>query len=197
MVLQAKLDGLATAVVRIGNLCNRYSDLVFQRNHKENATLTKLKAFIDLGLFPEEMAGFALEFSPVDYTSKAIIKLAQHYNNNYSVFHAYNPKAVRFADVARMAGAAALKIKPVPVEHFIREVQNTVQQPEIAYIHEAFIHDIGSDGRIAFQSNISLNNDFTTQFLRETGFEWCDIGGAYLEEYIKYFNKIGYWEAAK
>jgi len=77
------------------------------------------------------------------------------------------------------AEATSLKINPVPLEHFISEVQNTVQQPERTRINEAFIHDIGSDGRIAFQNNISLNNDFTSQFLREVGFEWCDIDGIY------------------
>jgi thioester reductase-like protein len=42
-VLQAKLEGLDAAVIRVGNLSNRRSDLKFQKNHHENATLTRLR----------------------------------------------------------------------------------------------------------------------------------------------------------
>jgi thioester reductase-like protein len=68
-MLQARLMGLKAAIVRVGNLTNRHTDMKFQRNYQENATLTRLKAFIDLKQFPREIENIELNFSPVNCTA--------------------------------------------------------------------------------------------------------------------------------
>jgi amino acid adenylation domain-containing protein/thioester reductase-like protein len=185
-VLQAKLEGLDAAVIRVGNLSNRRSDLMFQRNYRANATLTRLKAFIDLKLYPESLNDFPLEFSPVDDTAKAILTIARHWDKDCSIFHAYNPKAALFADFARTLAAMGEEMRPVPVERFIDAVQNA------PFVQEAFIHDIGEDGKLTYQSNITLNNDFTVWHLNSLGFDWPETGADYLTRYIAYFRDLGY-----
>ncbi|MDR2559125.1 MAG: SDR family oxidoreductase [Oscillospiraceae bacterium] len=95
-VLQAKLTGLEAAIIRVGNLTNRHTDMKFQRNYQENATLTRLKAFIDLKQFPREIENIELNFSPANCTARAIITLANHYNENHSIYHAYNKSIHRY-----------------------------------------------------------------------------------------------------
>ena len=196
-VLRAKAEGLDAWIFRVGNLSNRYTDLRFQNNLTENAILTRLKAFVDLGEYPREMEDFPLEFSPVDETAGAIIKLAQHFDNYYSVFHVYHPKAPRFVEFVRAAYAAGFSLNPVPVEQFVNDVLNTANIQASAHIHEAFINDIEADKRINLGGNITLNNDFTTWYLNKAGFEWGDIERGYIEKYIRYFDGIGFWGKLK
>jgi thioester reductase-like protein len=195
-VLHARLDGLDAAVIRVGNLSNRRGDYKFQRNHDTNATLTRLKAFASLGLFPEQLSDFPLEFSPVDCSAKAIIKLAQHPHGGHSVYHAYNHKPVRFAEFADALRSVGLKMETAPTEEFIQAVRDAGSIPDKAFIYEAFINDLGADGQLLYQSSITLSSDFTRWHLSRAGFDWLDICGEYLKGYISYFRNIEYWEGA-
>lgn len=38
-VLEAIANGISAKIIRVGNLTNRYSDLVFQKNYQENGFL--------------------------------------------------------------------------------------------------------------------------------------------------------------
>ena len=192
-VLQARLDGLDATVFRIGNLSNRRSDLRFQKNYSENATLTRLKAFVDLGLYLDQMEMFPLEFSPVDDTAKAVIKLAQHPNADYSVFHVYNPRFVPFGNFVRAARAKGLNLKPVPLNEFIEALYEAGKQPETEHIREAFIHDLDADGKLRLQSGVTLGSDFSIWYRNRIGYDWPGLGEDYLTRYIEYFRDIGYW----
>jgi len=192
-VLQARLDGLDAVIIRAGNLANRYADLKFQKNYQENATLTRLKAFVDLGVYPWQLSRFPIEFSPVDDTAKAIIKLAQRHSGKCSVFQVYNHKPVRFVDFVKALKSVGIKMKATTVRRFLHEVNKTVNQMEKSHIHKALIHDISADGKLRINSNITLCNEFSARYLKQIGFEWCDIGRAYLEGYIRYFNNIEHW----
>lgn len=192
-VLQAKLEGLAAAVMRVGNLANRQGDYRFQYNHSTNATLTRIKAFADLGLFPRQMEDFLLEFSPVDDTAKAIIKLAQYWDDRHSVFHAYHSTPIRFAELVKALRAASMKMKAVPEAEFVQAVCEAGNTPECKHIYEAFIHDIGADGALLFGSSITLNGDFTEWQLKRAGFSWLPVYSEYLKGYIDYFKNIRYW----
>ena len=192
-VLQAKLDGLNAVIIRIGNLSNRHSDLTFQHNYRENATLTRLKAFVNLGLFPFQMARFPIEFSPVDDTARAIVKLAQHFDGGHSVYHAYNHKPIRFVDFVKAARTQGIIMKTVTTKRFVQAVREAGRSLGNARVEEAFIHDIGTDGKLKYQSKITLNNSFTTRYLSKLGFDWPDVDNQYLQKYVSYFQKIKYW----
>ncbi len=74
-VLEAIEDELDAQIVRIGNITNRYSDGMFQKNIKDNAFVRRLKSFIEIGAFPQKkLLKHALEFTPVDLCADAIIK---------------------------------------------------------------------------------------------------------------------------
>ena len=196
-VLRAKIDGLEAAVLRVGNLANRRTDYRFQRNYKTNATLTRLKAFIDLGLFPAQMVDFPLEFSPVDDSAKVIITLAQHYDSKHSVFHAYHHKAVRFGEFIGAAQTVGIKMKAVPNAEFIQSVRNAGSVPETAYIYEAFVADIEADEMVLMNNKIKLESHFTGWCLKRAGYVWPDIDEEYLRGYIDYFTNIRYWKPKK
>ena len=80
---------------------------------------------------------------------------------------------------------------------FIKAVHEAGVYPETDHIHEAFIHDIGADGILHLQNNVTLNCEFSTWYLSRINFEWLDISNSYLEGYIRYFSDIGYWGGEK
>ncbi|MCL1884999.1 MAG: amino acid adenylation domain-containing protein [Defluviitaleaceae bacterium] len=194
-VLRAKIEGLDAMVVRVGNLSNRRADYKFQQNHDTNATLARLKSFIDLGMYPEIMQDFPIEFSPVDDTAKAVITLAQHYISSYSMFHVYNHNMVRFSEFAAVLSAEGLKMDSVPLEEFVQAVRDAGSIPEKAHIYELFIHVMGEDGVLLPEKDI--NSNFTKWYLNRIGFDWLSISGEYLKGYIKYFKNIKYWSEEK
>jgi amino acid adenylation domain-containing protein/thioester reductase-like protein len=186
-VLRARINGLNAMVMRVGNLTNRYSDLVFQKNYSENAMLTRLKVFIDLGIYPEKIKDFQLEFSPVDDTAKAIVKLAQYAASCHSVFHVNNNIPVCFADFAIIAGLSIISNEEFNnVIRDVRLVPNTAQ-----------IHDIVSDQSMRNRDHIITKSDFTTLYLKKLGFNWSKIDTKYLNSYIEYFSNKDYWRSVK
>jgi len=188
-VFEARLDGLEAAVIRVGNLTNRFTDLKFQKNYQDNASLKDLKAFADLGIFPEEWGDLmTFEFSPVDLTANAIIKLAGHYHNDFSVFHVYNQQEVQFRHIA-----SALNLTSVSLETFINEVKQTANQSERAHIYEALVDFEVINNQQPSQDDALLDNDFSMWYLKQIGFDWSKIDARYVKAYVAYFEQIGYW----
>ena len=50
------------------------------------------------------------------------------------------------------------------------------------------------DGKLVYDSNIRIMNDFTLWFLSKAGFEWNETDRTYIKGYIEYFRGIGYLE---
>ena len=60
------------------------------------------------------------------------------------------------------------------------------------YIFEALQNDMDEQGRLVYDSNIRIVNDFTVWFLKKVGFEWNEIDMEYMKGYIDYFRGLGY-----
>jgi len=192
-VLEARANGLDAKVIRVGNLANRSSDLVFQKNYQENATLTRIKALADLRMYPRQLALLPIELSPVDDTAKAIIMLAQHHDNVRIIHHLYNDKSIRFGSIVKALKSSGIKMKAVSMKRFLKELTKTVNNPEKSHIYETFINDIDEKGALQFNSSIILDNSHSIQYLNEIGFNWSKIDTTYLRKYVEYFHKIGYF----
>jgi hypothetical protein len=63
---------------------------------------------------------------------------------------------------------------------------------EQSYVYEAFMNDLDDDGKLAYDSNIHIQNDFTLSYLKQLGFEWSEIDYEYVKGYLDYFREIGY-----
>ena len=187
-VLQAKLAGLPAIVIRVGNLTNRFHDLKFQKNYQENAFLIRLKAMVDLQLYPNNLQDLKLELSPVDYTAEAIIKLAQHFHHHYSLFHVYNPKSIQLIDLINALATVEQKIKAVSQEKFLSEMEKATHIFGKEQLYELL------EGKHNEAVPFFMENEFTCSYLHEIGFQWCEINDAYLKAYLQYFDQLGYWK---
>lgn len=192
-VFDAMLAGVEARIVRVGNLTNRASDYKFQPNYKENAFLKRVKAVLEFGMFPDYLLPLYAEFSPVDLTAQGVVKLAQ-YADKQCVFHLNSSRPVYFERLMEVLRELKIPMNVVPGDVFNRELQKTMKNAHTEYIFEALQNDMDKDGRLVYDSNIRINNDFTLWFLEQTGFWWEEIDREYLRGYIEYFRGLGYLE---
>ncbi len=189
-VLEAINDGLSANIIRVGNLTNRASDLKFQRNYESNAFLKRVKSVLEFGYFPDYLIHLYGEFSPVDDTAKAIVKIAQHFNNHFTVFNANNHKNLYFEKMFKMFSKLNININVVDGNEFINTLKNSDKQ----YVYEALVNDMDESGKLIYDSNIKIHNEFTVEYLKQLGFEWSEVDFEYIKKYIEYFKEIGYLE---
>ena len=192
-VYDAMLEGLDAKVLRVGNLTNRVSDYKFQPNYTSNAFLTRVKAILEFGLFPDYLMNLYAEFSPIDKTAEGIIKIAQ-YADKQCVFHLNSNKVIYFERFLEMVHKLGISMDVVSGAEFNRALQETIKQSNTEYIFEAFQDDMDEKGRLVYDSNIRIKNEFTLWFLEKVGFEWNETDMEYISGYIDYFRKIGYLE---
>lgn len=191
LVLNAMLHGLHANIVRMGNLTNRISDLKFQPNYAENAFLKRIKAIWDLGCFPDYLTSAYTEFTPVDAAAEAVVKITEYMNDKYTVFHVYSNRNLYFDRMLTYLTRLGHPLTVLSGSEFtwrIRATLNTSQK----YIFEALSNHLNQDDMLQFDSNIHIENGFTVQYLRSIGFKWPEIDYAYIADYLRYFEKLGY-----
>ena len=192
-VLEAVADGLHVNIMRMGNLTNRLSDGVFQKNYESNAFLKRIKAMIELGVYPNSLADYEIEFTPIDESAAAVMRIVRNFSNQQTVFHISNPKVIKLETMFKLFNAMGYEINGIPYEDFENHLQIVSKQEDMDHIFETFINDMDENDQLNYDSNIRIENDFTVQYLKMLGFEWSDIGIEYLRKYVEYFKKIGYF----
>ena len=190
-VYDAMSEGLEAKVIRVGNLTNRTGDYKFQPNYKENAFLTRLKAVLDFGMFPDYLMNLYAEFSPIDKTAQGIIKIAQ-YAKQQNTFHLNSDRVIYFDRFLEILHQMGIAMQVVDGKTFYEALQKTMNRAGTAYIYEAVQNDLDADGQLVYDSNIRIKNDFTVWFLKNVGFEWNETDIKYIKGYIEYFRSIGY-----
>lgn len=192
-VLDAALDGLDAKIVRVGNLTNRASDFKFQPNYQSNAFLSRMKAGLEFGFLPDYLLPLYSEFSPIDQTAEGIIKIAQ-YADKQTVFHLNSNRNLYFDRMIEIVKTLGIKMELVEGNKFNRMLQQLSRDSKTEYIYEAFQNDMDESGKLVYDSNIHILNDFTVWFMQSVGFEWADIDYDYINGYVDYFRKLDYFE---
>jgi amino acid adenylation domain-containing protein/thioester reductase-like protein len=193
VVLDAMLQGLQANIIRVGNLTNRSRDYRFQPNYTENAFLSRIKAIMDLKCIPDYMLPLYIEFSPVDDTADAIVRIARHFSGEHTVFHVYSDKNLYFDRMLEILKQLQIPMETVDGRTFAKRLKATAGD-EKKYIYEAFMNDMDENGRLNYETNIHIQNDFTVDYLKQLGFEWTKIDYEYIKGYVEYFTHLGYLE---
>ncbi len=189
-----KLDKTASGMnIRVGNLTSRTLDYKFQPNYRQNAFLTRVKAILEFGLFPDYLLPLYSEFSPIDLTAEGVVKIAQ-YVDKQTVFHLNSNHPIYFDRFIEVVHELGISMKVVDGNIFTQALRKTVRDRVMEYIFEAFQNDMDEQGRLLYDSNIHIQNDFTVWFLKKAGFEWSEIDMEYIRGYVEYFRGIGYLE---
>lgn len=189
-VLDAVADGMRGKIIRVGNLMSRYADGEFQINFVTNGFMKRLRAYAVLGEFSVGEMDSETEFSPIDYTAAAIVKLAST-PDKFTVFHAYNSHFVHMANIIEEMNECGINI-------------NVVSQPEFDAKFNAMLADDNNNMKISslisYASNqhgkffVDSDNSFTTKALYRLGFSWPLSSEEYMRKAIMALSTLGFFE---
>ena len=191
-VLEAVAKGMRAKVIRVGNLMSRVSDGEFQINSVTNGFMRTLRAYVALGKFPVSMLDTPAEFSPIDSTAEAIVKLAS-VQGDFSVFHAYSSYLIQMADVVEQMNRSGIPVETVDDEEFTQSLSRAlVDEEKNELIAGLIVYASGDETEsIAY---IDADNSFTTKALYRLGFKWPMPDGNYLKHAIEALETLGFFD---
>ena len=190
-VLEAISGGLDGKIIRVGNLMSRDSDGEFQINFITNGFLRSLRGYKAVGKFPIGGMHEVTEFSPIDSTALAVLKLVQT-DRRFTVFHACNSHHIFMADLIYAMRKYGFKIDIVRDEDFEEAVKEFAKN--------------GGDsdavsGLIAYTSHneneiytLEYSNRFTAQVLYRLDYKWPVTDDRYLESAIGALDRLAFFD---
>ena len=190
LVLDYINQGVDAYIMRVGNLTNRFSDMKFQPNSKENAFVQRIISFIKLQTIPDYLLQEHLEFTPVDLCSQAIISLIQASNGKNRIFHVFNDNEVSIIDFVTCLDSHDYKIKIVSEEEFSRVLKTTVSKKDSSLILGGIMKDLNKEQKFQYHSNIIVSNEFTNMYLKDLFFKWPEINNNYLNNFIEFLLNL-------
>lgn len=191
-VLEAVAEGMKGKVIRVGNLMSRVSDGEFQINSVTNGFMRTLRGYVALGKFPVSMMDMPAEFSPIDSTAEAIVRLSAS-DGEFSVFHAYSSYLIQMADVIEQMNQSGIQIEIVSDEEFENTMLAALENEEKNELISGLIAYSSSD-KDNSSVYIDADNSFTTKALYRLGFKWPMPDGAYLRNALTALETLGFFD---
>ncbi|MDF3000678.1 MAG: hypothetical protein K0Q48_797 [Bacillota bacterium] len=174
-------DKLKAIIFRMGNLTGRYLDGHFQPNMAENAFYATLKEVVTSGVVSEKILTQELEFSPVDSSAQAILRLLRNPKSEGRIYHLMNPKTLTLKKLISEFASLGIFIRTQSSSK--RTGKDDVQQAE----KSASVYLMR--GELAYGAPIQITADFTVGSLQRLGFIWPEIEQGYLGRILEHMKK--------
>lgn len=183
-VFSAIQKGLDGYILRVGNLMPRYYDGKFQQNASENAYLHRLLAFLEVGCIPNSLLDGYLEFTPIDYTADAIMKLISYPSIRNRVFHIFNDNHIKIKDFLSILNIYNYIIDIKDENTFKNRIKEILDDDSQKHILNNLINDFDKDLNLSYKTNIILKSELTKKYLSNIGFKWPIINSDYVSKII-------------
>ncbi|MBR3241621.1 MAG: amino acid adenylation domain-containing protein [Parasporobacterium sp.] len=182
--------GLKGKVIRVGNLMSRASDGEFQINFISSSFMRSLKSYKQLGVFPVTMLHDPAEFSPVDSTAQAILKIAAS-ESKFTVFHAYNSHYIYMSDVILALNHFGFRIDIVSEEEFAQRIKDAASDERL---NEALLGLIAYDGNGQMIYPTAPDNRLTSELLYRLDYFWPITDPPYLNNIIEVLDGFEFFD---
>lgn len=182
IILNEEYKGLNANIFRLGNLMARNKDGKFQINKYDNAYYTRLVALAKLKVLPDTLKNQTLEFTPIDSTAEAIVKLLTIPNLKNNIFHIFSNKLVDISLLLNVFAKFKCICNFTTYDEFIKNLHLQKNEKILKYI----ISDLNYTKKFDYSSNIIINQDLTNKFLELVDFNWPIIDEKYL---LNFFEK--------
>ena len=190
-VLDAVSGGLDAKIIRVGNLMSRDSDGEFQINFITNGFLRSLRGYKAVGKFPMGSMHEITEFSPIDSTALAVLRLVQT-DRRFTVFHACNSHHIYMADLIyamKNHGFDIVIVRDEDFEEAVKEFAKSSKDSDAV------------SGLIAYTSHneneiytMEYSNRFTAQILYRLDYKWPVTDDRYLESAIEALDRLAFFD---
>lgn len=183
IIESCKNENITASIYRVGTITNRYSDGEFQENFKDNAFLNRLKAFVDLQVFPEVLSKFNFEFTPVDYCAKFIVSLLKNQDYNLNIYHLFNDNYINCINLVNILRKLDIPLKCVSLKGFNEVISNSNSN---YFGITAYLKNINNSNELV------LHNEQTNSILKNYGLEWPKIDLEYISKVLTYIQEHNY-----
>ncbi len=186
------LHGLCAKIMRVGNLAARSTDGEFQANFSTNSFMGRIKVYNMLGCCPYAMRNKRVEFSPINEVSQAILLLATT-PDACCVFHPYNIHTQFLGDVLQGLTTVGDGVRFVEQEEFEAVMDEAKDDPQKARQMSSLLayQDMAHGQKT---TDVSRDNDYTTQVLYRLGFAWSPTSWDYVERMLTAIGGFGFFE---
>lgn len=184
LILEEEFKGLKANIFRLGNLMARFSDGVFQKNKFDNAYYTRLLALAKIGYLPDDLKEQQLEFSPIDETAEAIVKLLTIPNLENNIFHIFSNKLITIDVLLQVFKEYGCTCKFTSYDDFIHHLYLPRNEKILKYI----VSDLNQTKKFNYHSDIVIDQTLTNQFLNLVGFRWSKVDETYLKKFLDTIN---------
>lgn len=141
LVRNARTQGIVTTIFRAGNITFDSETGSFQQNVEENAFFQQIRAYVNLGLIPDQHDQRNLSY--VNETSRFLVTLFDKKILDDTVFqtiHLVNPHIVHFSEIFQDQ-RSNLKIRVLPFPEFISMITRLYTAPGFSeYIDRLLLH---------------------------------------------------------
>jgi thioester reductase-like protein len=184
--------GAKIAILRVGNLTGRFKDGYFQKNINQNAFYNIIKSVISIGAVSENILKEGFDFTPVDYCSKAIVKIFMKNESIGRTFHLFDHNRIKVSQIVDLLGAAGFEIKCLDKDEFKQLINKITSDEEKRKSLRGIVNDFNEEGQLRFTTNVKLNSEITVSYLKQLGFEWPLIDVEYMRKIINYMKHVKY-----
>lgn len=184
-VMDARKEGINTSIYRVGNISINSRTGYLQQNIEENAFYLLVKSFINIGAVPAE--DDEVEFSFVDYLSKAIVLLFDRANLLNETHHLMNSNTVKVSEIL-MSPELNLNIDKPGLSDFIDYLyENYEREGFKPYIENIMLHKgwlSKLDDLTKKHTTFSLLTDKTNLILKDLNFQWPEFHAEKLHKMV-------------
>ena len=184
--------GVKIAILRVGNLTGRFIDGHFQKNITQNAFYNIMKSIISIGAVSNNILNQAFDFTPVDYCSKAIVKLLMKNESIGRTFHLYNHNRVNVSQIIQLFNDIGIKIKCLEKDEFKQLINKISSDKSGKNNIRGVINDFDEESQLSFNTSVKLDSEITVSYLKQLGFEWTSINAEYIQKIINYMEQVKY-----
>lgn len=188
LVYQAGKDGVAVTVYRAGNLTCHSENGKFQKNINSNAFYRVIKSMLLLGKAPK--ANCYLDFTPIDYASKAVVDLVCKDTTIGETFHICNPDQLLYSSMIDMIKNFGYKIELVDETEYTEWLfNNNIHKNQEGL--ELAIAQLEGDGVKDSDYRFACAN--TMKFLDPSLSKYRKIVQDFINKMIKHAIKVDYF----
>lgn len=190
LIHKAIQQGLNAVIYRMGNLTGRYSDGHFQQNISENAFYRATKSIIQIGAVPEELLEEEIEITPVDFASRAVLKVLKTKESIGRIFHIFDHNEIKMKRLVEILREIGIDIKALNNEKFKEHLEHIANDESRQNELDGIIYDISETTGLSYTVAIDVDSNISRRYLMKLGFDWPIINEEYIIKLVTYMRTV-------
>ena len=138
LLLDTRESGIDVSLYRIGDIVFDRANGRFQENMEKNAIYLMVRAMFQFDCIPDGQIDF-LEFTAVDFVSKAIVALVMTKSLRNETYHLLNSNRIGFKEWKEVFEVCDKKKNEVSVKEYLQYLKENYEQPKLQHYIQDFL----------------------------------------------------------